>query len=175
VARSSQFIRDKITNGIEEIATGQRLKTEIIRITQKEVNKIHKKNGWSFNWKQEFKERAGEVYKLVIEGDDKIQGLISIEPRPADQFIELHLIESAPFNRGRYKKYDKVATNMVAFACKMSFNLGYDGFVIFTAKTRLIQHYIKTLGAEIISGNKMVIFTPAARTLVNSHYEKSFN
>ena len=101
-----------------------------------------------------------------------IQGLISIEPIQTQLFIQMHLIETAPHNFGNAKKYLGVAGNLVAFACKTSYDLGYEGFVAFTAKTHLVPHYINTLGAQLIySYDRMAIFPEAAKKLVNSYYK----
>lgn len=63
---------------------------------------------------------------MVLKGDDAIQGLISLER--AENYIEMHLIETAPHNFGMAKKYAGVAGNLVAFACKISFDLGFEGY-----------------------------------------------
>ena len=42
----------------------------------------------------------------------------------------MDLIESAPFNLGRNKIYEGVAGNLVAFACKVSFQRGFAGFYL---------------------------------------------
>ena len=89
---------------------------------------------------------------------------------------ELYLIEAAPHNFGRNKKYDGAPISLVAFACMMSFKLGFEGVVAFFAKTKLIEHYENTLGAESIFGNnRMAIFSSAAKKLVNSCYKDFFN
>jgi len=52
----------------------------------------------------------------------------------------------------------------------MSFDLGFEGYVAFTAKTKLVQHYSKTLGAQVLFGtNRMGIFTREAEKLANSY------
>ena len=85
-----------------------------------------------------------ETYKLVINDNPKIiQGLISLSD--IGDHIYMHLIESAKFNKGKQKIYTGVPGNLVAFACKRSFDLGYDGFLAFDAKTVLIKHYQETL------------------------------
>jgi len=68
-----------------------------------------------------------------------------------DNYIEMHLIETAPHNYGQRKMYLGVAGNLVAFAFKMSFDLGFEGYVAFTSKTEIIQHYVDSLGATLIS------------------------
>jgi hypothetical protein len=67
--------------------------------------------------------------------------MISIQS--SESFIEMHLIEVAKHNFGKAKKYAGVAGNLVAFACRSSFDLGFDGVVAFTAmvnKPRAVLH-----------------------------------
>ena len=58
----------------------------------------------------------------------------------------MHLLESAPFNKGKTKMYAGVPGNLVAYACKLSFQRGHEGNVSFF-KTQLVQHYIESLVA----------------------------
>ena len=84
----------------------------------------------------------------------------------------MHLIESAPFNFGKPKLYEGVPGNLVAFACKESDEKGYEGFVLFFSKTRLIAHYEKTLQAVHVGGHRMVIYADAAAKLINRYFKK---
>jgi hypothetical protein len=84
--------------------------------------------------------------------------------------IFMALIESATFNRGVKKVYLGVPANLVAFACKYSFDLGYEGYVSFESKTRLVDHYKKTLGAHVLFGNILAINTHAAEALVKQYF-----
>jgi hypothetical protein len=83
----------------------------------------------------------------------------------------MHLIESAPFNLGRNKVYIGVPGNLIAFACKVSFHRGFEGYVSFTSKTQLIKHYEKTLGAKNIGGHLMIINTDAALKLIDKYFK----
>jgi len=86
------------------------------------------------------------VYKLTIAGNlNIIQGVLSI--RREKDHVFMNLLENAPFNIGKNKQYEGVAGNLVAFACKISFQAGFEGFLAFTAKTKLIKHYEENLGA----------------------------
>lgn len=58
------------------------------------------------------------------------------------------------------------------FACKVSWDKGYEGFVAFQSKTKLIEHYETTLGATHIGGHKMIIFPPAALQLIHQYFKK---
>ena len=98
-----------------------------------------KKNGWNFNWSAELNDNKKEVFKLTIpHNSDIIQGLLSLTLEP--DHVYMHLLENAPFNIGQNKLYEGVAGNLVAHACKVSFQQGFDGFVAFTAKSKLIEH-----------------------------------
>ena len=81
------------------------------------------------------------------------------------------MLESAPFNIGKHKIYEGVAGNLVAYACKISFQKGFEGFVSFTAKTKLIEHYAKTLGAYHFKNQRMIIDTQAAKILVEKYFK----
>jgi len=82
----------------------------------------------------------------------------------------MHLVESAPYNKGKKKVYNGVPGNLVAYACKLSFQRGHQGNVSFISKTELIQHYIKTLGAIHFGGRLMIIETQAALKLIDKYF-----
>lgn len=94
------FIIDKLTNSIENVNSGDSFPTEISLLSSEELKKITQKNGWIFNWKNEFKKPKNEIYKLTISNNPNIiQGLVSLEIKSDHVFM--NLIESAPFNIGR--------------------------------------------------------------------------
>ena len=163
------FHVDKLTNSIENVTTGDSFQTEISVLTPKNLKLVNKKSGWLFNWRMEFNEPARDVYKLtIINNPDIIQGLISIEVK-ADH-VYMHLVESAPFNKGKIKMYSGVPGNLVAFACKVSFQRGHQGNLSFISKTQLIEHYENTLGAYHFGGRLMIIETNAALKLINKYF-----
>ena len=86
----------------------------------------------------------------------------------------LHMIESASFNKGHTKLYAGVAPNLVAFACKKSFEKGYAGHLVFVAKSALIKHYQDSLGAKLLFGARLFIDSEAAYRLVRRYF-KDFN
>lgn len=164
------FEIDRLTNSIENIKSGDSFPTEISLLTKAEVKGLTKQNGWQFNWASEMKIAAREVYKLTISNNPNIiQGLVSLEVK-AD-YVYMHLIESASFNVGKGKTYLGVPGNLVAFACKLSFQRGGEGYVSFLSKTRLIEHYEKSLGAIHVGGHNMVITTEAALMLTNKYFK----
>ncbi|MDZ4846978.1 MAG: hypothetical protein SH857_15700 [Chitinophagales bacterium] len=110
----------KLTNSIENIITGDSFSTDINLISKQDLRIINAKNGWIFSWKEEFKKHEREVYKLTIANNQSVmQGLVSLENKIDHVFM--HLVESAPFNKGKAKVYVGVPGNLVAFACRLSF------------------------------------------------------
>ena len=161
---------DKLTNSIENMVSGDIFDTEIYRLSNKDIKQI-KNIDWQFHWKEQIMVPERKIYKLVIKNNIKvIQGLISLSDQ--GDHIYLHLIESAKFNKGKMKMYAGVPGNLVAFACKLSFEKGYEGFLAFDAKTILIKHYQDTLYATHFKGTRMIIETPAALRLINKYFNK---
>jgi len=59
----------------------------------------------------------------------------------------------------------------VAFACKLSYERGFEGYISFESKTKLIDHYKRTLSAHHIGGNLMVIESNAAKILIDKYFK----
>ena len=165
------FIVDKLTNSIENTISGDSFQTEVSVLSAVDIKAISKKRDWVFDWKLELKNPIREVFKLTIVGNPNIiQGLVSIEVKP--DHVYMHLIESAHFNKGKNKMYNGVPGNLVAFACKLSFQRGFQGAISFLSKSQLIEHYEKTLGAFHLSNRVMIIETQSALKLIGKYFPK---
>ena len=164
------FEVDKFTNSIQNTISGDSFPTEVSRLTKADLKQVSKINGWAFNWKTELDDNTREVYKLTISNNPNIiQGILSLTIEPDHVYMDL--LESAPFNRGKNKLYEGVPGNLVAHACKVSFQNGFAGYLSFTAKTKLIDHYVKTLGAYHFGGHLMIINTIAANKLIDQYFK----
>ncbi|MEX0811872.1 MAG: hypothetical protein WD048_06625 [Chitinophagales bacterium] len=164
------FIVDRLTDSVLNTISGDSFQTDISTLKKSDLGNITKRKGWKFNWKSEFDDMTKEVYKLTIENNpDIIQGLISISFERDHVFM--NLLESAPFNLGKNKLYEGVPGNLVAYACKLSFQKGFEGFVAFTAKSNLIKHYEETIGAYHFKNQRMIIATEAAKILVMKYFK----
>jgi hypothetical protein len=165
------FIVDKLTNSIENVITGDSFATDISIVTFSDLKNVTKNNKWQFDWKYEYKQPERDVYKLtIINNESIIQGLVSLEIK--SDHVYMHLIESAPFNKGKTKVYAGVPGNLVAFVCKLSFQRGHEGNVSFFSKMQLVQHYIDSLGAMHVGGRIMIIDTISALKLINKYFPK---
>lgn len=166
----NDFVIDRLTNSITNSISGDSFPTDVSLLSTKDLKQINKKNGWLFKWKEELSLPDREVYKLTIVNNPNItQGITSLTIKADHVFV--HLIENAPFNKGKDKLYEGVAGNLIAFSCRLSFQRGSDGFVSFHSKTNLIDHYIKTLEAKHYGNHLMVVDTEAAKKLVDKYFK----
>jgi len=164
------FIIDRLTDSILNTISGDSFQTDISTLKKSDLAYIAQKNDWKFNWEKEFNDMTKEVHKLtIVNNPDIIQGLISIS-RESDH-IFINLLESAPFNLGKNKLYEGVPGNLVAFACKLSFQIGFEGFVAFTAKSKLVKHYEESLGAIHFKNQRMIIATNAAKSHILKYFK----
>ena len=75
---------------------------QILNIYHEGLRTVTKKNNWQFDWKLELKYPERDVFKLAIVNNESIvQGLISLEVK--QDHVYMHLVESAPFNKGKSK------------------------------------------------------------------------
>jgi hypothetical protein len=156
---------DALTNSVIKRQTEEVFQTAITRVISKELDETI---SWNFNWKQEF--RQSVVFKVTtLATPNTIEGLIRVEIRQG--FVFVSLVENTPHNIGKNGVYAGVAGNLFAFACQLSLEKGYGGYVSFVAKTELIEHYKKMLSAEILFGKNMVIKEDAALNLIQKYFK----
>ena len=127
-----------------------------------------KGKGWNFTWTQIYGQ-CEWVYAIIIE--NTIQGLIGFSNTPDMQgVIYIANIEVAPHNLGKTKGKYIIGPTLFSIACKYSVECGLEGYVFFWAKTKLINHYEKTLGAIIsMPPDGMAIEEEEANILINKY------
>ena len=104
---------------------------------------IGKSKKFGFRW---IKEKGYIVCKIRLAAEEEILGLISIEDIPKELRIHVRLIEVSSENRGKNKKYGRIAGCLLAFACRLAFKKKYEGYVSLYSKTELVEHYKKKYG-----------------------------
>lgn len=163
---------DELTPCLIHRESGEEYKTVMAPLLKSDLNQLTKKHGWNnFDWTKEYLAPNRRVAKLLVVGSDQIQGLISYEI--AQGYVDVILVESAPWNVGSNNQvFVGVGAHLFAFACKVSFELGFDGVIAFTSKTNLIKHYQERLGAVRVGGHLMTIETEAAKILVDRYFEE---
>lgn len=121
--------------------TGESHRVEISPVSEDDYKVITKSKFW-FDWKVE---KNYHVYKLKIKGEDEIIGLISLDIFESESRIEIRLLAVSKENRGKDKKFHRIAGNLIAFAGKEAVKrFGEMACVSLISKTKLIEHYIQT-------------------------------
>ena len=141
----------------------------VIELVEGEDWKIIERNkNFDFKWSIEKKQI---VYKIKLEIEEEILGLISIEDIPKELRIHVRLIEVNAADRGSNKRYEYVAGCLFAFTCKMAFKKGYEGYVSLYPKTELIEYYKKKYGFQEF-GKHMYIELSKSEALINTYLKR---
>ena len=158
---------DDFTDCLVERETGDIVETEY----NERIIPIRKKDyiGWKFDWSKTTP-NGYTIYELFLKDDDTVQGRISLKIDGG--VADVDIVESAPHNFGRNGKYIGVGGHLFAIACQCSLEAGCDGFVAFTAKSDLVDYYMRTLNARIVRGNRMYIDEEAANILIDKYIRK---
>ena len=163
---------DSFTDCLIHTATGIKYDTEyrMVKrtITASEAGEL-KLNGWNFDWSIPHK-KGYEVYELLVKGEDEIQGMIALRHVRDEFYTHVDIVEAAPWNIGKSGRYKGVGAHLFAIACKLSWDVGNEGYVQFTAKSQLVEHYRRTLGAKSINQQLMYIDSYSAIDLIKKYF-----
>lgn len=128
---------------IVRISSQEHIDIVIEKVQDIDFKKI-KRAKFDFNWGLE---KANEVFKLRIKGEEEMLGLMSIIHFEQEKRIEIHLLAVSKTNIGHNKIYEKIAGNLIAYACRESVKLyAENACVSLIPKTDLKQHYINEYG-----------------------------
>ena len=72
-------------------------------VNSEDIGMISKRDGWLFNWRKEYQKNLHVINKFSLINMKIIEGLISLEANESHKFIEMHLIENAPGNKGKHR------------------------------------------------------------------------
>jgi len=164
------IIIDRFTPCLIDAVTGEELQTVFSVVSNVDISGLSEK-GWLFDWTDD-ELRNTNIYKLMIKGDNTIQGLISAEVVRGAVFV--HLVESAPHNRGDNKKYEGVGGHLFAIAMKLSSANGFGGYIFFDVKNiELVNHYSDMLGATRVPTRiheyRMEVLEEVAQTIIDKY------
>lgn len=162
-----EIIIDGLTDCLVETKSGKIVETEYIKRNNPIKPKDYK--GWKFKWNTTEK-NGYDIYELYVKGNGSVQGRISF--RIDGGVADVDIVETAPHNYGHDGRYTGVGGHLFAIACKISMDAGCDGFVAFTAKNKLIEHYKEALGAKVLNGQRMYIGETEAKVLIKKYLER---
>lgn len=165
---------DGMTNCLVDRNTGKQYDTEyrmVAKTISKDTAEALNALGWNFDWSVPHK-NGYEVYELLLKGDDTVQGMIALKHIRQSYYTHIDIVEAAPWNVGRDGKFQGVGAHLFAIACKLSWDVGNEGYVQFKAKTNLVEHYKDTLGAQNIDSQNMYIDSYGALKLIRKYFKE---
>jgi hypothetical protein len=151
---------------IIEVCSGVHKEAIIKAVKSSDLTLLTKKR-YSFNWHS--LKKSATIYKLTIAGEKDILGVMALIDYPIENRIEIKLLASSIENRGRNKKYDRIAGCMIAFACDLSAKKYFiNACVSLVPKTALLNHY-KEKYYMIWAGRQLYLDGYALQKLVNEY------
>lgn len=165
---------DALTDCLVCMATGE-MKDAEYRLVAKTITKAKaqylKEKGWKFDWSIPH-QKGYEIYELLLKDSDEVQGMIALKHIREQFYTHVDIVEAAPQNVGKSGTYKGVGAHLFAIACKLSWDAGNEGYVQFTAKTDLEEHYKQTLNAHCIDWHTMYIDSYGAAQLINKYFKE---
>lgn len=137
------FVIERLTGNVHPVVVEPVVKQDYKRIA---------KSVYFFDWKTE---KKNLTYKLKRKDSDAILGLISLMHHQVDQRLEIKLLSVSKENRGRNKRYKRIAGTLIGFACREALKYhGIQGCVSLEPKTKLKRHYMSQYG--MLDGGRQV-------------------
>ena len=119
----------------------------VIEPVERDDFKVLTKKRYFFDWKEE---RDHDLYKLRIIDSNDILGLVSCEQIPEEWRIHIRLLTVSKENKGRLKKYQHIARNLITFISKIAVKEFAEFACVSLKPKRVIaQHYIDNYGMNI--------------------------
>ena len=157
---------------ILDILSNQLVEAEIIPLSKNEDIPL-KKDGWNFTWRQLIKQVNTQPYILkLINPPQTVEGALLL--RIEEEMLIMDVLELAPHNVGKNKRFDYMAGVLIAYACRESYKLesNYKGFLTFVAKTKLIDWYKIKYGAQLALGQRMFIDWGNGQKLIEKYLNR---
>lgn len=124
------------------------VQAEITKATKKDIKMISKAKTFVFDWRIYERSDEYEIFKLCIEETKEILGLMCLKdwPERGHKYVEVVTLELRSDQIGRRKKYTRMAGCLFAFAARVSFQKGHDGWLMLIAKTKTAPVFEKEYG-----------------------------
>ena len=146
--------------------TGENLRAGVIECASQEVLQFDASR-FEFDW---ISESSFTVFRLEVLSSGEILGLMAIELIDEELRLEIRLLELSKDNIGSGRRFVNIAGILIAFACRLSFKMGFFGFVSLIPKTRLIEHYQTKYGFEQY-GRHLAVDMERSQLLIKRYLE----
>ena len=160
------FVRDTVS--------GEKIPTVVNAATEEDLTAT---KDWQTSWTTAFARGLPNKVALRRADDGELLGLMSYEMDEKGLAVEVIYVESARHSNanllrieGGHKHYYGIAKALFAYAVQMSLNSGFDGVLVFKAKTsELLDYYAREFGARRAAAYdpfRMIIWEDAAERII---------
>ena len=167
------FVLDAISN--------ERIPADVEMATEQDFAATQ---NWQTSWNSTYAQTLPNKVALHRKDNDELLGLMSYELDDRGLAVEILYMESARHSNanlvhaeGGHKKYLGTAKAMFAYAVQISLDAGFDGVLVFKAKTSdLLDYYMKEYGARQVGSYdpfRLVIWEDAAERLIAEFRKES--
>lgn len=140
---------------------------------------------WQTNWSTPFAVQLPNKVALCRLDTEELLGLMSYELDEKGLAVEIIYMESARHSNGNllraeggYKRYFGIAKALFTHAVQVSLDAGFDGVLVFKAKTSdLLDYYTREFGARRAAAYdpfRMIIWEDAAEKIV-AEFRRDFD
>lgn len=163
---------DEFVPCLRDLKTGELVDTTAGVITDRSVLKgFNKQTGWYINWQQVPKDNI--IMALRVKGRDEIQGLVAFKGIPDHMAVRGHWAVANPKSNKQLTdkpEYSGIGGHLFAIMAEASKQMGYDGFIEGqAANKKLLEYYIKELGAKHLRDFEFYIDEVAANELIRKY------
>ena len=167
------FVLDAISN--------ERIPADVEMATEQDFAATQ---NWQTSWNSTYAQTLPNKVALHRKDNHELLGLMSYELDDRGLAVEILYMESARHSNanlvhaeGGHKKYLGIAKAMFAYAVQISLDAGFDGVLVFKAKTSdLLDYYMKEYGARQVGSYdpfRLVIWEDAAERLIAEFRKES--
>lgn len=154
-----------------------------VYVSEASLDDLRATERWQTRWTSKAALEMPNKVALRRTDTDELLGLMAYIVDGTSLAVEIVYVESADHSNanllhseGRKKKYVGIAKALFAYAVSVSLENGYDGVLVFKAKTsELVEYYIREFGASHAGSYdpfRLVIWEDAAQDLIKD-FERS--
>ena len=159
---------------VRDAASGGKVPVAVNAVTEEDLLST---KDWQTSWTTAFALGLSNKVALRRADDGELLGLMSYELDEKGLAVEAIYMESARHSNanllhaeGGHKRYYGIAKAMFAYAVQVSLDAGFDGVLVFKAKTsELLDYYVWEFGARratVYDPFRMIIWEDAAERII---------
>lgn len=168
---------DKLNLYVYHLPSGERVPVQVLPATSDDLASTI---DWQTKWTSKAVRAFPNKVALKRSDDGELLGLMSFRKVDSILAVEIVYLENAAHSnanllreKGADKKYLGIAKALNAYAIQVSLEAGYEGVLVFKAKSdKLLEYYMSEFGAKQVGRYdpyRLVIWEDEAHALLSSY------